>query len=498
MMKLVNASRDTNLSAVHNPFPFQLAAFEALKGKEYGAAFHEQGLGKTKIAIDLALNWLFDDTVDSVIFITKKGLISNWKKEIAAHTHIKPWVLGGNSQDNFVAFNTPVRFYITHYELIRTSTKAFELFFKTRDIGVVLDEAQKIKNPNSSLAEAFYNIAPLAVRRLILTGTPIANRPQDIWALIYFLDQGKALGSSYDDFKCELDLSKKLQDKKNQRNFESALEKIRDRIADFSVRETKEGAGIDLPNKKYRSVYCEWSTVQQEMYESYKKDLKNIILKAGKISEDRVDDILKRMTRLVQTASNPALIDDNYREEPGKLQALKDCLYPILDAGEKAIIWSSFIGNVDWLTKLFSENGAVKIHGKMGIPERDKSVESFLNNEDCKILVATPASAKEGLTLTVANHVIFYDRGFSLDDYLQAQDRVHRISQTRTCYITSLLMNNSIDEWIDGLLAAKGVSAKLALGDITREEFQELADFSFFEELSRFLGIDKNTLNEDG
>ena len=79
----------------------------------------------------------------------------------------------------------------------------------------------------------------------------------------------------------------------------------------------------------------------------------------------------------------------------------------------------------------------------------------------------------------MANHVIFYDRGFSLDDYLQAQDRIHRISQKKTCYIHNIIMNDSIDEWIDVLLKAKQNAALLAQGDISLSKYKEAADYSF-------------------
>ena len=68
------------------------------------------------------------------------------------------------------------------------------------------------------------------------------------------------------------------------------------------------------------------------------------------------------------------------------------------------------------------------IHGKMTIGDRNREVTKFMENKDIRILVATPGAAKEGLTLTAANHVIYFDRVFSLDDYLQSQDRIHRIS----------------------------------------------------------------------
>ena len=106
---------------------------------------------------------------------------------------------------------------------------------------------------------------------------------------------------------------------------------------------------------------------------------------------------------------------------------------------------------------------------------------------DAQILFATPQSAKEGLTLTVANHAIFYDRGFNLDDYLQAQDRIHRISQKNDCHIYNLMVEESIDEWIDVLLKAKQRAAFLAQGDISLSDYQNVADYSFAKIVNEIL-----------
>ena len=118
--------------------------------------------------------------------------------------------------------------------------------------------------------------------------------------------------------------------------------------------------------------------------------------------------------------------------------------------------------------------------------DRNRSVERFYT-DDYHVLFATPASAKEGLTLTMANHVIFYDRGFSLDDYLQAQDRIHRISQKKTCYIHNIIVNKSIDEWIDILLKSKQNAALLAQGDISLNKYKEVADYSFGDLINTIL-----------
>ena len=91
----------------------------------------------------------------------------------------------------------------------------------------------------------------------------------------------------------------------------------------------------------------------------------------------------------------------------------------------------------------------------------------------------------------MANHVIFYDRGFSLDDYLQAQDRIHRISQKRTCYVHNVIIKGSIDEWIDVLLQAKQNAALLAQGDFSLGEYKNVADYSYGDLIKDILSKEK-------
>src|SRR5437762_2211774 len=86
-------------------FPYQLDAVRAIKPLEFAAVFHEQGLGKTKIAVDLALAWLDEGAVDSVLFLTKKSLIENWREEIRFHTHFEARVLSQDRRANYYAFN---------------------------------------------------------------------------------------------------------------------------------------------------------------------------------------------------------------------------------------------------------------------------------------------------------------------------------------------------------------------------------------------------------
>jgi SNF2 family DNA or RNA helicase len=497
----LRVSREASREAKHSGFPYQLDAVEAIKNLAFAAVFHEQGLGKTKIAIDLALTWLREGAVDSILFVTKKSLIANWREELRTHSFLSPRVLTQDRNSNFYVFNSPARFYLAHYEVCVSEQKRLKLFLKTRRVAVICDEAQKFKNPSSTIAKALFALAPLFARRIILTGTPIANRPQDVWSLIYFLDEGQSLGDDYDSFRREVDLSNDLlNDDERRVVFEQTVARIFQRIRNFSIRETKQTAGIRLPTKIIENVSVESEDRQAEIYRSYRDDLRAVVVQRGIPRIDEADDILKRLLRLVQIASNPRLVDHSYHQEPGKLPVLTMLLGRALgpDPTAKAIVWTSFTENADWLTRELRDYGAVRVHGKLAISDRNRSVSAFKSDDRVRVLVATPGAAKEGLTLTVANHAVFFDRSFSLDDYLQAQDRIHRISQERECYIYNLVMRNTVDEWVDELLTAKHLAAQLGLGDIDAEEYGKKANYRFGQTLERILGTNTSETEADG
>ena len=461
-------TKKLDLEPRFSPYAYQLNAVNEVKDFEYAALFHEQGLGKTKIALDLALYWLDEDVLDTVLIVTKKGLVRNWEKETQVHTSLTFEVIDSNKINNSKKFNKPYRLYIAHYEAVSNSIKTFQLLLKTRRIGVILDEAHHMKNPEGKVATAFFELGPLFTRRVVMTGTPVANRPYDIWSQIYFLDFGRSLGKDFKAFKVQYDLPSRILDSPN-RNYEESLKNIFAAIRKFTVRETKHSANIELPNKFLDNIIVPMEARQAELYKEYKDHIKAEVIKNGKLVYDNVENLLKEMLRLVQVASNPMLVDESYRMAPGKAVVL-DKLVESISINEKVVVWTNFIGNADYLAERLKKYGCLKLHGKLNIESRNRSVDRFLNNTEKRLLVATPGAAKEGLTLTVASHAIFFDRNFSLNDWLQAQDRIHRISQTRDCRISHLLAENSIDEWVDKLLLCKKKFAMLAQGDDLDDE----------------------------
>src|ERR1700733_14008550 len=110
---MLKRNEPLNLGTRYEGYSYQVQAVEAVKALPYAALFHEQGLGKTKIGIDLAMEWLRNDEIDSVMIITKRGLVENWVYEMRAHTFLSPRVLDQKHSSNFFALNSPTRFYVT-------------------------------------------------------------------------------------------------------------------------------------------------------------------------------------------------------------------------------------------------------------------------------------------------------------------------------------------------------------------------------------------------
>lgn len=488
MKKNIIISREPNYEPKKDAFSFQQKAFDFCKDKDYSAIFHEQGLGKTKIGIDLLLYWLKSTEIDTVLIVTKKSLVMNWENELLFHTHLHPRFLTSNRNDNYFVFNSPCKVIVTNFEIINAEKERLRLFCKTRKVAIIIDESARLKNPDSDLTKAFLDLSSSFAKKVIMTGTPAANRPYDIWAQVFFLDGGESLGNNFATFKRETDLpNNRIVDD----NYSAILEEIFGKIDSFAIRETKLSAQLNLPEKNYHDIWTLFTQDQWLLYKKIKNEMEIEIERDGNIVVDDSHQALKRLLRLLQVTSNPKLIDEKFSFKSGKEYELDRLIKQIVVRDEKMIIWTSFVKNVDYLYEKYKDKyGAVRFYGALSSTDRNEAVKEFKEGS-VKIFIATPQSAKEGLTLTVANNAIFYDRSFSLDDYLQAQDRIHRISQEKECHIYNIMIRGSIDEWVNSLLAAKSKAAALAQSDINKEVFENDINYSYASIIKSILNSEK-------
>lgn len=454
-------------------FPHQIEAIKFISGEENKeiALFDEQGLGKTKIVIDSIASDIHNNILDGAIVICKKSLIGTWISEVKKHSHLLVIAIYGTSRERGITATTDAHFYVTSYETLTPELARIKQLLKIGKMAVILDESHRIKNPESVAAISAFEISQFAIKKIIISGTPVANSPQDLWSQFYFLDNGRTFGNDF--FKFKSDLCPASPRKGLSKDDIKKLEKLREMIKPVSIRRLKENV-LELPDKRYENIIVNLEKKQREIYDHARQELMVEIKDIdGSLVIKEIDNILEKILRLVQIASNPILLNPKYQEEPGKISSLKKILSEIFDRSEKAIVWTSFIDNIPVIKKLFPESNPLVIYGGTPIEMRNKNVERFQNEEKHRLLIANPSAAREGLTLTAANNAIYYDRTFNLVDYLQSQDRIHRISQQRNCNIYKIIADDTIDEYIDEILNRKSSIASFIQGDREKDHIRE-------------------------
>jgi SWI/SNF-related matrix-associated actin-dependent regulator of chromatin subfamily A-like protein 1 len=438
--------------------PHQLAGTEFLRANSRAALFDEQGLGKSKQLIDAIAGEIAAGSIQAALIVCPNGLKSNWADEIEQFSKLPYAVFGAGRAARRVTFSSlRAAFYIINYEAVAAELPSLRALLRFKPMAIVLDESHRIKTPDSKVTRAILKLRADAARRYLLTGTPVANKPEDIWSQIYFLDDGESLGTTFEQFRFRYCTS--------TGGYQS-VDELRNHIAKLSLRRTKRES-LRLPEKTFARIRVKLTQRQKALYDQMRDELAIWVrsLDGAQVLR-QADAILARMVRLAQLASNPRLIDSSYDETPAKFAALDSFLASCTkDVGQKVIVWTSFVENVVALAARYTDLSPVTLFGEMNITSRDQAVRAFRRDPNVRLLIANPAAAREGLTLTEANIAIYLDRTFNLVDYLQSQDRIHRISQARKCEIVLLIGDYTIDEFIDFSLEQKHRLAKFTQSD---------------------------------
>lgn len=429
----------------------QVEAIDFISTREWSALFDEQGLGKTKIVIDALARMMAKDEIDACLVVAPLTLLFNWEDEVRKHSHLVPVVIRGSRHKRKYQLLTGANFYIANYEALVGGSEIFTKLLKSRRMALALDEAARIKDPDTLVTQTLHRMRSFAKRRIILTGTAVANHPIDLWAQFFFLDGGKLLGASFRSFAAQFD--------ERSPDYLDALRQLSEQIAEHSIRRLKSEV-LSLPGKSFVADHVNLAGPQADIYRRCADDLL-VELEAltGEQYLKQLDNILEKLLRLVQIASNPGLLDSTYRGPNAKFEYLDQLVPQLLGVHPKLIIWSSFVSNVEALAERYHQYGTGVIHGGTPIEARADLVRRFQSVDRPRILVANPGAAREGITLTRASAAVYVDRTFSLVDYLQSQDRIHRIGQGRDCFIHKLIAADTVDEYVDVIIELKSAVA---------------------------------------
>ena len=438
----------------------------------------DMGLGKTIQTLALLQRlWSSGKKMPSLL-ICPTSVVNNWAREAEKFTPELPLMVHhGLDRKKGAAFRrlaSSQALVISSYGLLQRDMAVL------KDIswgGVILDEAQNIKNPETKQAKAARAIP--AAYRIALTGTPVENNVGDLWSLMDFLNPG-FLGSQQEFRK------RFFMPIQTGRDPEAAT-RLKRLTAPFLLRRLKTDTSIisDLPDKVEMKEFCPLTKEQASLYAAVLEDLNRTLYEVDGIQRKGI--ILATLSRLKQVCNHPAhFLGDNSAIDgrSGKLARLTEMLEEILPVGDKALVFTQF-KEMGHILKAHLQDTLGRevlfLHGGVARKARDRMIERFQGDAQAPpIFILSLKAGSTGLNLTAANHVFHYDRWWNPAVENQATDRAFRIGQHRNVLVHKFVCSGTLEEKIDAMIERKKEISDAVVGAgeawLTELSNQELRD----------------------
>ena len=362
-----------------------------------------------------------------------------------------------------------VEITITSYALLRQDVET--LSAPTWDC-VVLDEAQMIKNPESQIARAAFELDAKA--RFALTGTPVENRLDELWSQLQFLNPGLLGGRAQFRDRYSRPIAEGDRD---------VAARLRQRIRPFLLRRLKKDVAPDLPPLSEIVLDCELSTEERAVYDSVRAaTVREVVerLRAG----GNVMAALEALLRLRQAACHSSLVpgQESSTASSTKLETLYARLEEAVADGHKALVFSQWTSLLDHVEPGLRERGISWLRLDGSTRNRGEVVDRFQSEGAEPVMLLSLRAGGTGLNLTAADHVFLLDPWWNPAVEAQAADRAHRIGQERPVVVHRLIARNTVEEGILALHTRKRALADAALEDadgssrLSRDDLVELLE----------------------
>ncbi len=423
-----------------------------------GILADDMGLGKTVQALSMLSHYAKQEGSLRALVVCPTTLIYNWENEIKKFTPSLTWCIHhGSIRTRSTADFEKSNIIITTYGTLRSD---IQLLMKVMFDYVILDESQAIKNPSSKVTKAACLLT--AKNRLCMSGTPLQNNTFDIYAQMNFLNPG--LLGSVEFFRNEFSTP---IDKFGEQEQKDHLRKL---LYPFILRRTKEQVAKDLPEKTETILFCEMEEEQRNVYESYRNVYRDKIM--GVIEGQGIDrsqlTILQGLMKLRQICDSPAILNEEERY-PNHSIKLDELTREITEnIGEhKALIFSQFLGMLALIKEKLKDNNIEFDYFDGSTPphERERAIQNFQGNENCRVFLISLKAGGVGLNLTAADYVYIVDPWWNPAVEQQAIDRTHRIGQTKNIFAYRMICKDTIEDKILKLQERKRVLAKELITD---------------------------------
>ena len=476
LQELLNTLSDNQaVSAIATPASFrgQLRPYQALGAgwlaflERWGLGAclaDDMGLGKTIELIAFLVHLQEKNSLEApTLLVCPTSVLGNWEREVKKFgPTLKVLVHHGDKRAKGKAFAAEIKgkdLIITSYALVFRDAKEFQ---GIKWQGLVLDEAQNIKNSEAKQSQAVRQIE--ASFKIALTGTPVENRLQELWSILEFLNPGYLGPRNFFQRRFAIPIEK-YGDRES-------LQTLRSLVRPFILRRLKTDKEIiqDLPEKQEMTVFCGLAAQQAVLYQKIVEESIAELESAEGIQ--RRGMILALLVKLKQLCNHPALVKAEAKpkeleiksQESGKLQRLVEMLEEVLAEGDRALIFTQF---AEWgkLLKPHLEKHLGRevlfLYGGIRQQQREEMIDRFQHDpQGPPIMILSLKAGGTGLNLTRATHVFHYDRWWNPAVENQATDRVFRIGQTRNVQVHKFVCTGTLEEKIHDMIESKKALAE--------------------------------------
>ncbi len=455
----------------------------------------DMGLGKTVQMIAFLLHLKQKESLTApVLLICPTSVLGNWEREayrfgpsLKVKVHHGPDRPQGKA---LVSATASTDLLISSYALVHRDLKSLK---QVEWLGIVLDEAQNIKNADAKQSQAVRELE--ADFRIALTGTPVENRLTELWAIMDFLNPGYLGPKNFFRRRFAMPIERYGDT--------DSLKTLRSLVQPFILRRLKTDSSIiqDLPEKQEMAVFCGLTQAQGDLYQQLvDATLADIESETG---IKRRGMVLALLTKLKQVCNHPLLynkpksakVAKDFADQSAKVQRLDAMLEEALAEGDRALIFTQF---AEWgkllkthLEKQFGE--VLFLYGSTSKAKREEMVDRFQKDpQGPRILLLSLKAGGVGLNLTRANHVFHFDRWWNPAVENQATDRAFRIGQTKNVQVHKFVCSGTLEERIHEMIESKKALAEQVVG--TGEDWLGEMDSDALRDL---LLLDRNTIIED-
>lgn len=454
------------------PRAYQRKALDKAWTQSCFAFYMDMGTGKTKTALDLFSAYFINGDVDRLLVVTKFSTRRNWQREVQIHSPVEcdVRILDTNKGKEFDNWNTTpsdqLKILVVGTESLaagRASQFAERFVGVSTRVGMVVDEAHMIKNHSAQRSKACIQLGLGAKYKLIMTGTPVANGPMDVFMQFEFLDPNIIGVGDFYSFRNRYAIMGGYEDRQviGYQNMPELIELI----SPFVYQVRKSDVLTELPPKIFEVREVEMTDEQRRLY-------KDVSKKSKAVTGDRgitIKSVLEKMLRLQEITGgvitydrepsihNPAKFE--HCRIAGKNPKVEELLSITEETECSTIVWCRFVQEIHMVSEAlrakYGEDSVVEIYGEISEADRDRNVQELFQKKKARFLVGNAATGGVGLNMTAAELVVYFSNSFSFTDREQSEDRAHRIGQTKSVTYIDLVAEGTVDGVVVQALKSK-------------------------------------------